>query len=79
MADVAASVLARLKNFENRGRKFTVEQFKQVMTFGSDDAMQKTTQTFFSDSYTAAVTDNKYMNYWSANNGSWTQGGDNNG
>lgn len=29
------------KIFENRGNSFTVEQFEQVLTFGSDDAMQK--------------------------------------
>jgi hypothetical protein len=58
MADMAASVLARLKNkaaesgrsyqlcFENRGHHFTVEQFEQVMTFGSDDAMQKKWKAF---------------------------------
>jgi hypothetical protein len=29
------------KTFENRGHHFTVEQFEQVMSFGSNDAMQK--------------------------------------
>ena len=34
------------KTFENRGHKFTVEQFDQVMAFGSDDAMQKKWKAF---------------------------------
>ena len=34
------------KTFENRGQKFTVEQFEQVMAFGSDDAMQKKWKVF---------------------------------
>ena len=34
------------KTFENRGHPFTVEQFEQVMTFGSDDAMQKKWKAF---------------------------------
>lgn len=34
------------KTFENRGHHFTVEQFEQVMTFGSDDAMQKKWKAF---------------------------------
>ena len=34
------------KTFENRGHRFTVEQFDQVMTFGSDDAMQKKWKAF---------------------------------
>lgn len=34
------------KTFENRGHSFTVEQFEQVMTFGSDDAMQKKWKAF---------------------------------
>lgn len=29
------------RTFVNRGHSFTVEQFEQVITFGSDDAMQK--------------------------------------
>ena len=32
--------------FENRVHQFTVEQFEQVMTFGSDDAMQKKWKAF---------------------------------
>ena len=32
--------------FENRGHNFTVEQFEQVMAFGSDDAMQKKWKAF---------------------------------
>jgi len=32
---------ALIKTFENRGHRFTVEQFEQVITFSSDDAMQK--------------------------------------
>ena len=34
------------KTFENRGHSFIVEQFEQVMTFGSDDAMQKKWKAF---------------------------------
>ena len=34
------------KTFENRGHHFTVEQFDQVMAFGSDDAMQKKWKAF---------------------------------
>lgn len=34
------------KTFENRRHHFTVEQFEQVMTFGSDDAMQKKWKAF---------------------------------
>ncbi len=34
------------KTFENRGHQFTVEQFEQVMDFGSDDAMQKKWKAF---------------------------------
>lgn len=34
------------KTFENRGHSFTVEQFEQVMNFGSDDAMQKKWKAF---------------------------------
>lgn len=30
----------------NRGRRYTVEQFEQVMAFGSDDAMQKKWEAF---------------------------------
>jgi len=34
------------KTFENREHHFTVEQFEQIMTFGSDDAMQKKWKAF---------------------------------
>ena len=34
------------KTFANRGHKFTVEQFEQVIAFGSDDAMQKKWKAF---------------------------------
>ncbi len=34
------------KTFENREHKFTAEQFGQVMTFGSDEAMQKKWKAF---------------------------------
>ena len=34
------------KTFANRGHSFTVEQFEQVLTFGSDDAMQKKWKAF---------------------------------
>ena len=37
---------AMRKTFENRGHHFTVEQFNQVMTFGSDAAMQKKWKAF---------------------------------
>lgn len=44
--DGATLTEALKKTFENRGRKFTVEQFEQVMAFGSDDAMQKKWKAF---------------------------------
>ena len=37
---------AMKKTFENRGHHFTVEQFGQVMTFSSNDAMQKKWKAF---------------------------------
>jgi predicted nucleotidyltransferase component of viral defense system len=39
--DGATLTEALSKTFENRGHHFTVEQFEQVMSFGSNDAMQK--------------------------------------
>ena len=98
--DGATLTEALKKTFENRGHKFTVEQFGQVMVFGSDDAMQKkwkafcrkidtktddyntvlrTIKTFLADPYKAAVTGNEYTESWSAYNGSWTRGENNNG
>lgn len=44
--DGAILTEALKKTFENRGHKFTVVQFDQVMTFGSDDAMQKKWKAF---------------------------------
>ncbi len=44
--DGATLAEALKKTFENRGHHFTVEQFEQVMTFGSDDAMQKKWKAF---------------------------------
>lgn len=44
--DGATLTEALKKTFENRGHKFTIEQFNQVMTFGSDDAMQKKWKAF---------------------------------
>ena len=44
--DGATLTEALKKTFENRGHKFTIEQFEQVMTFGSDDAMQKKWKAF---------------------------------
>ena len=60
MADIAASVLARLKidfdggvltevlkkTFSNREHNFSPEQFKQVMSFADDSAMQKKWEAF---------------------------------
>ena len=37
---------AMRKTFENRGHYFTIEQFNQVMTFGSNAAMQKKWKAF---------------------------------
>lgn len=37
---------AMKKTFENRNHHFTMEQFEQVMTFGSDEAMQKKWKSF---------------------------------
>ena len=39
--DGATLTEALRKTFENRGHTFTAEQFEQVMTFDSDEAMQK--------------------------------------
>ena len=68
-----------------------MEQFEQVMTFGSDNAMQKkwkafcrkidtktddfdtvlgTIREFLAEPYKAAITDNIYTEFWSADNGS---------
>ncbi len=44
--DGATLTEALRKTFENRGHHFTVEQFEQVMTFGSDEAMQKKWKAF---------------------------------
>lgn len=44
--DGATLTKALQKTFENRGHSFTVEQFEQVLTFGSDDAMQKKWKAF---------------------------------
>ncbi len=44
--DGATLAEALRKTFENRGHTFTAEQFEQVMTFGSDDAMQKKWKAF---------------------------------
>ena len=46
--DFDGAILAEAlrKTFENRGRAFTIEQFEQVMTFDSDEAMQKKWKAF---------------------------------
>ncbi len=44
--DGATLTEALRKTFENRGHIFTTDQFEQVMTFGSDDAMQKKWKAF---------------------------------
>lgn len=44
--DGATLTEALRKTFENRGHTFTTNQFEQVMTFGSDDAMQKKWKVF---------------------------------
>ena len=44
--DGATLAEALRKTFENRGRAFTVDQFEQVMTFGSDAEMQKKWKAF---------------------------------
>lgn len=44
--DGATLTKALQKTFENRGHSFTVEQFKQILTFGNDDAMQKKWKAF---------------------------------
>ena len=44
--DGATLTEALKKTFENRGHSFTVEQFEQVMTFDTDDAMQKKWKAF---------------------------------
>lgn len=44
--DGATLTKALKKTFENRGHKFTMEQFNQVMAFDTDDAMQKKWKAF---------------------------------
>ncbi len=44
--DGATLTEALRKTFENRGHTFTAEQFEQVMTFGSDEVMQKKWKVF---------------------------------
>lgn len=44
--DGATLTEALRKTFENREHAFTTDQFEQVMTFGSDDAMQKKWKAF---------------------------------
>ena len=44
--DGATLTKALQKTFENRGHAFMIEQFEQVMAFGSDDAMQKKWKAF---------------------------------
>ena len=44
--DGATLTEALKKTFENRGHHFNAEQFQQVMTFGSDDAMQRKWKAF---------------------------------
>lgn len=44
--DGATLTEALRKTFENRGHTFTAEQFEQVMTFYSDEAMQKKWKVF---------------------------------
>ena len=44
--DGATLTEALRKTFENRGHTFTTGQFEQVMTFGSDEAMQKKWKAF---------------------------------
>ena len=44
--DGALLTEALKKTFENRVHTFTVEQFKQVMDFDNDDAMQKKWKAF---------------------------------
>lgn len=44
--DGATLTEALKKTFENRGHYFAVDQFEQVMTFGSDEAMQKKWKAF---------------------------------
>ena len=44
--DGSTLATALQKTFKNRGHNFTLEQFEQVITFGSDDAMQKKWKAF---------------------------------
>ena len=44
--DGATLTEALKKTFKNRGHHFSVEQFEQVINFGSDDAMQKKWNAF---------------------------------
>ena len=44
--DEAVLSEALKKTFINRGRRFTMEQFRQIMTFEADDGMQKKWRAF---------------------------------
>ena len=43
------------------------------------DTVLRTIKAFLAEPYKAAITDNKYVESWSVNNGSWTQQGNNKG
>ena len=64
------------KTFANRGHCFTVEQFAQVMSFGSNDAYStilKTINVFLVKPFTAAVEveGEEFAEQWSSSNGEW--------
>lgn len=68
MADIAASVLTRLKNKAQASGR--TADFNIVL---------KTIKVFLIEPYKAAVADIKYTKIWLANNNSWIRGGNNNG
>lgn len=68
MADIAASVLTRLKNKAQASGR--IDDFNTVL---------KTIKEFLIEPYKTAVADIKYTKIWLANNNSWIRGGNNNG
>ena len=68
------------KTFTNREHNFTIEQFKQIMTFDSDDAMQKKWKAFTKKidvemeefpMILQSINRTIFEKQWAANEGSW--------
>ena len=69
--DGATLTEALRRTFENRGRTFTVDQFEQVMTFGSDPEMQKKWKAFLVEPFFTAIENSECSEQWSAQNNCW--------